>query len=94
MKFLQRTKVDKFSIENAVYLEDLKAEDVVDVEKLCENYPEIELNERKLELFLNGVKLTVATEDGIYQVFHAQKFVGLGVVEKGLIKRDVIFLFS
>lgn len=75
-------------------MEDLKAEDVVDVEKLCENYPEIELNERKLELFLNGVKLTVATEDGIYQVFHAQKFVGLGVVEKGLIKRDVIFLFS
>ncbi len=90
MKFLQRTKVDKFSIENAVYLENLKEENLICVEKLCEDYEKIELNERKLELFLNGVRLTVSAKDGIYGVYHEKKFVGLGVVEKELLKRDVI----
>lgn len=90
MKFLQRTKVDKFSIENAVYLENLTEENIVGVEKICENYDKIELNERKLELFLNGVRLTVSAKDGIYGVYHEKKFVGLGVVEKELLKRDVI----
>lgn len=90
MKFLQRTKVDKFSIENAVYLENLKEENLICVEKLCEDYEKIELNERKLELFLNGVRLTVSEKDGIYGVYHEKKFVGLGVVEKELLKRDVV----
>ncbi len=91
MKFLQRTKVDKFSLENAVKLEDLTEENVISVEDLCKNqYERIELNDRKLQLFLNGVMLTTAVEDGVYCVYYKQKFVGLGVVEKELLKRDVI----
>ncbi len=91
MKFLQRTKVDKFSLENAVKLEGLTEENVISVEDLCKNqYERIELNDRKLQLFLNGVMLTTAVEDGVYCVYYKQKFVGLGVVEKELLKRDVI----
>lgn len=90
MKNLQRTKVDKFAIENAVKLEDLSEKNVISVEKLCEEYEKIELNDRKLELFLNGVMLTIHAEDGIYKVYHEQKFIGLGIVKNELIKRDVI----
>lgn len=91
MKFLQRTKVDKFSLENAVKLENLTEDDIISVEELCKkNYEEIELNDRKLELFLNGVMLTVFKEDGIYNIYHQQKFIGLGVVKNGLLKRDVV----
>lgn len=90
MKNLQRTKVDKFAIENAVKLEELSEKNVISVEKLCEEYEKIELNDRKLELFLNGVMLTMHTKDGVYRVYCEQKFIGLGIVKNELIKRDVI----
>lgn len=90
MKDLQRTKVDQFDIQNAVFLEDLSEKNVIHSEKLCENYEKIELNTRKLELFLNGVMLNMSLEDGIYRAYHNQKFIGLGVIKNKLIKRDVI----
>ncbi len=90
MKFLQRTKVDKFSIEKAVILEELTEKNIISVEELCKEYPKIELNERKLELFLNGVRLTVSKREGIYNVYQNGKFIGLGVVENKLLKRDVV----
>lgn len=91
MKELQRTKVDEFAIENAVFLENLSEKNMICAEELCEKYAKIELNDRKLELFLNGVMLTVQLKDGIYGVYHNQKFIGLGIVKDRLIKRDVIF---
>lgn len=91
MKFLQRTKVDKFKIEDSVKLEELREKDIISVEKLCEKeYETIELEERKLELFLNGVMLTVHGEDGVYRIYNKKKFIGLGVVKNKLLKRDVI----
>ena len=90
MKALQRIKVDAFSIQDAVLLEDLREEDLISVEELCKNYEKLELNQRKLELFLNGVKLTVSVEDGIYRIYCQKDFVGLGVVKDQLLKRDVV----
>ena len=92
MKFLQRTKVDKFKIENAVILDELGEENIISVEELCKEYPKIELNERKLELFLNGVRLTVYEKEGIYRIYCCEKFIGLGVVKNGLLKRDVVVI--
>lgn len=90
MKDLQRIKVDQFDIQNAVFLENLSEKNVIFAEKLCEKYEKVELNTRKLELFLNGVMLTIDLKDGIYRVYHDQKFIGLGMVKNKLIKRDVI----
>lgn len=90
MKFLQRTKVDQFDIQNAVFLENLSEKNIIFAEKLCEKYEKIEFNTRKLELFLNGVMLTVELKDGIYRVYYNEKFIGLGMVKNKLIKRDVI----
>lgn len=90
MKDLQRIKVDQFDIQNAIFLENLSEKNVIFAEKLCEKYEKVELNTRKLELFLNGVMLTIDLKDGIYRVYHDQKFIGLGMVKNKLIKRDVI----
>lgn len=90
MKSLNRTKVDKFSIENAVCLDELQETDLICMEKLCQDYEKIELNSRKLELFLNGVRLTVPKKDGIYRIYYEEKFVGIGVIENELLKRDVV----
>ena len=91
MKKLQRTKVNKFNIENAVKLENLQESNIISVEKLCENdYEKINLNDRKLELFLNGVMLTTHVKNGIYRIYNNQKFIGLGIVKDELLKRDVI----
>ncbi len=90
MKNLQRVAVDQFSLENAVKLEDLSEEDIISVEDLYKNNPKIELNERKLELFLNGVMLTYHVADGIYRVYSENHFIGLGMVKNELLKRDVV----
>lgn len=90
MKDLQRTAVDHFKIENAVNIENLEEKDIILVEQLCEKYEKIELDDRKFELFLNGVKLTMYKDDGIYKIYHKQDFIGLGVIQNELLKRDVV----
>lgn len=90
MKNLQRIAVDKFLIENATELEKLSENDVISVEDLYNDFPQIDLNKRKLELFLNGVMLTNQVKNGIYRIYHEQEFIGLGVVKNELLKRDVV----
>lgn len=92
MKDLQRTKVDKFDISNSVALENLCEENIITVEEMFNDIQKIDLNDRKLQLFLNGVMLTVELEDGIYRIYNRNNFIGLGIVKNNLIKRDVIFI--
>ena len=94
MKGLQRTRVGTFTIEQSVLVEDLNKENVekhiITIEKLFENLENIELNERKLQLFLNGVKLSVDLKDGIYKIYSNEQFIGIGVVKDKLLKRDIV----
>ncbi len=94
MKELQRTRVGTFTIAQSILVEDLNEENVqkhiITVEKLFKDFPNIELNARKLELFLNGVKLSFDLEDGIYKIYSNQQFIGIGVVKDKLLKRDIV----
>ena len=94
MKELQRTKVGDFKIEQSVLTEDLKKETIeehiITIEDLFQDMKHIELNERKLQLFLNGVKLSVDLKDGIYKIYNNQQFIGIGMVKDKLLKRDII----
>lgn len=95
MKELNRTKVDNFIIEKSVKLSELEDSDnknkyIVNVESIFDNFEIVELDDRKLKLFLNGVQLTVKLKNGIYRVYNNKTFVGLGIVKNELIKRDVI----
>ena len=94
MKELQRTRVGTFTIAQSILVEDLNEENVqkhiITVEKLFKDFPNIELNARKLELFLNGVKLSFDLQDGIYKIYSNQQFIGIGIVKDKFLKRDIV----
>ncbi len=95
MSYLRRIRVDKFNIDNALTFEELenRKDDesiFIKMEDIFNNIERIDLNERKLELFLNGVMLTVELTDGLYNVYYNKKYIGLGTVKNKLLKRDVI----
>ena len=99
MKELQRTQVGGFLIENSITIDDLKEhkndmqwinEQLIDIEEFFSSKKDIELLNKKLELFLNGVELTYEVEDGIYRIYNNAKFIGTGIVSNKLLKRDII----
>ena len=96
MKELTRTKVNEFSIENAITIDELKnniegvKEKIINLEALFKSEEKIDLNNRKKELFLNGVQLTFEHPNGIYRIYHDNRFIGLGTINNDLLKRDVI----
>ena len=95
MKELKRIKAGKFSIEQAISIEQFEKEpekNIITIEKFFENKKSIEISSKKLELFLNGVQLTYDLEDGIYKIYENQKFIGTGIIKEKLLKRDIILV--
>ena len=94
MKNLKRIQVGKFNIKDAVYIDDIDLKNVNDhlitPEEILRGIPCINLGEKKLKLFLNGVQLTCNNNDGLYKIYVANKFIGTGTIKKGLLKRDII----
>ena len=94
MKNLKRIQVGKFNIKDAVYIDDIDLKNVNDhlitPEEILRGIPCINLGEKKLKLFLNGVQLTDNNIDGLYKIYVANKFIGTGTIKKGLLKRDII----
>jgi len=92
MNNLIRTRVDNFSIENSYTLEDLENINLITIEEVFNEYPRIDLSSKKLELFLNGVKLSIDREDNLYRVYSSNNFIGLGIVKDNLLKRDIVVI--
>lgn len=99
MSDLNRIRVDNFLIDDAITFEELEKnknnltyieEKLINMESIFKEFPKLILNKRKQELFLNGVMLTVDLEDGIYNIYSEEKYVGIGIVKEKLLKRDVI----
>ena len=94
MQELTRIKVDKFSIENTITIEELETKKdsipYISIEDIFKDYKKIELGERELKLFLNGVMLTVKEANGVYRIYSENRFIGLGTVQNKRLKRDVI----
>lgn len=97
MSSLNRTIVDKFSIQDAITFEELeKIKDSIDsklikMEDVFNEFPKLNLNKRKTELFLNGVMLTFEYDDGIYNVYdYESQYLGTGIVKDKLLKRDIV----
>ena len=94
MKELQRASVNQFNIQDSILLDDLDniniGERIILIEKVFEDKPRIDLNNRKLELFLNGVQLTHELDDGLYRVYNNNNFIGLGIMKNKLLKRDIV----
>jgi tRNA pseudouridine55 synthase len=100
MKELTRIEVNNFKIENSITLEELEnnkdnsswiEENSYSMEEILSYLPKIELNKRKKELFLNGVMISIYNlEDGVYNIYCENEYLGTGTIQKELLKRDII----
>ena len=95
MKELKRIQVGEFNIKDSITIEELENQEIVSnkfitIEKYFSSYENIVLNERKFQLFLNGVQLTYELKDGIYKIYKENGFIGIGTVKNKLLKRDII----
>lgn len=101
MKSLKRIQVGDFKIEDSITIEELnniiqkneldKTKTIITLEKLFEKIPSIRLDNRKIELFLNGVMLTQKQNEGVYKIYNQKdEFIGTGTIKDNLLKRDII----
>lgn len=101
MKSLKRIQVGDFKIEDSITIDELnniiqkneldKTKTIITLEKLFEKIPSIKLDNRKLELFLNGVMLTQKQNEGVYKIYNQKnEFIGTGTIKDNLLKRDII----
>ena len=96
MKELERTRINEFKLEDGITIDEIKeniliaSKKIINIEEIFKDKPKIELNERKKELFLNGVRLTFEKPNDIYRIYNNNQFIGLGIINDNLLKRDVI----
>ena len=103
MKELNRLQVGIFKIEDSIKIEGLEEnknnpnflqEHIISIENAFiqifgrDNY--IVLDEKKLELLYNGVKLKNNKENGLYRIYDEQKNIfGIAKLEAGYLKREI-----
>lgn len=94
---LNRTKVGEFNINQSIKINEFKEninnikDKIITIEELFNTYPNIILDDRKKGLLLNGVKITMQLEEGVYKLYDKNNiFLGLGIVKNETLKRDVI----
>ena len=92
MQNLCRTRVNEFDIKNSCTIEKIQNTEIISIEKVFEEKPKIELDDRKIKKFLNGVKLKFNKENGVYRIYSKKTFLGLGVINNDILKRDVIII--
>ena len=90
-KELRRTKIDSFSVEDALPLNDfLQKTDLQDILIPIENalpfMEKIQLDEGFDKRFLHGQRFRVPAQEGIYRIYdYKGKFIGIGKVDKNRI---------
>ena len=103
MKELNRTKVGIFNIENSISIDELEknkekkeilARYVIPIERafiqIYGNNSYIILDNKKLELLYNGVKLKSNIVDDLYRIYDEEnKFIGIASVQDGYLKREI-----
>ena len=93
MKELKRTKVGNFNIEQAITLGQLQEKEnikIITIEEMFKDKEEIILEDSKIILLLNGVKMNMEKPKGIYRIYNKQnKFIGLGIVQNKILKIDI-----
>ena len=100
MKELRRIQVGNFNIKDTIAINELEINKennnflkskLISIEKIFENKEKIILENEKLKLFLNGVKVYYNLDDNLYKIYDKYgKFIGVGILEKNKLKRDII----
>lgn len=100
MKSLKRIQVGDFKIEDSITINQLeehiqdnnfKKSKIISIENIFGKNDIIKLDKNKLNLFLNGVRLTQQLGDGVYKIYNENGlFIGTGIIKEQLLKRDII----
>ena len=96
MKELKRVQVGEFNIKNSYTIEEIinNKEQIenklISTEQIFNDKKNIELNNKQLQKFLNGVKIEANKNDDVYKIYNNHHFIGLGRIEEKRLKRDVI----
>ena len=68
------------------------SKNIILIEDFFEGIQDVILDDRNLNLFLNGVKITENRQDGVYRIYNKNEFIGTGVIENKKLKRDIVLL--
>lgn len=104
MKELNRTKVGIFEISDSIKIyelednknnEDFLKKHIISIEdlfiKLDGPQNKIILNDKKIKLFFNGVKLSYILKNGVYRIYSEKNsFVGVGSIKNNSLKREIV----
>lgn len=82
MKYLRRTKVGRFTLEDVGKC--------IEIEQILENEPKYNLKQGEKEKILNGVKIRTELKNGLVRIYDEGKFLGVGEVENKNLKRKII----
>ena len=84
---------------NTIYVQELQENkdnkqflntNFITLEKYFEKYEKIVLNERQLEMLINGVKININKKDGIYRIECKNTIIGTGEIKENKLKRDIV----
>ncbi len=100
MKELNRIKVGRFDIKQAITVEELErnisnkdfiSKHFISIEKAFTEKSSITIAENRLKHFFNGVKLSYNVEDGLYKIYDEKNnFIGIASAKDHLLKREII----
>lgn len=92
MKELNRTRVNDFTLNDTVKIDDdINNARIFTIEEIFKNSLNIILNDKELQAFLNGVKLEKKFNDCVVKIYDRNNtFIGLGTIKDSKLKRDVI----
>ena len=88
MEELERIRVDKFSIEDSINLENVDENCIIPIEQIFSNMPKINFSESDLVRFLNGIGFTSELKNAL--VYCDNKFIGIATNRNGKLIRDIV----
>lgn len=88
MSNLNRVKTGKFEIAHSKYIDEINEDDVIPMEKILEN--KFEVKENLLKKLFNGMTIKCTLNDGLYNLYCNEKYLGIGEVVSGELKRKII----
>ena len=98
MKELNRLQAGEFYIKDAVTISEMKEkieagnlENIITIEEIFKNNPQIQLEQEQIEPYINGVKINTEKTNGVYRIYKPNgTFIGLGIIENSKLKRDLV----
>ncbi len=90
LKLLVRTRIGNIDLKQAQLLDEEPR--IVPIEEALSFLPELTIEERFAKIYINGGKLFVGAEDGMYRVFVGKTFLGVGEVKRSVLKSKKLAL--